>query len=61
MKDKEIDKLIKETEWVFAKTYAKTAPHEYIRRKDAKILFWELLNRIREHGKPEKFMLFPLQ
>jgi len=55
MKDKELSELINSTDWIFAKTYAKVAPHFYIRRRSSKDLFWELLKRIRKHGRRETF------
>ena len=32
MNEAEIEKFIQHQKWIFAKTYAKTAPHEYIVR-----------------------------
>ena len=47
----EIKQLIETTEWTFAKTYAKTWPHEYIVRKniDDK-LFVKFVEHIRKFG-----------
>ena len=47
----EIKNFIQEVDWVFAKTYAKTWPHEYIvhDRVDKK-LFYEMAHHIRNHG-----------
>tara|TARA_Y100001963_G_C6751008_1_gene434211 strand:+ start:209 stop:511 length:303 start_codon:yes stop_codon:yes gene_type:complete len=55
MSDRELIELIDNTDWIFAKTYAKVAPHYYIRRRSSTILFWALLERIRNHGKEEYF------
>lgn len=43
--------FIDKTTWIFAKTYAKTWPHEYIiRDKVDEKLFLELVRHIRENG-----------
>jgi len=43
--------FIESTPWVFAKTYAKTWPHEYIvRDRVDETLFLELARHISEHG-----------
>lgn len=48
--------FIKDTPWVFAKTYAKTWPHEYIVRKRVdECLFVEIVKHIRAHGYAGKF------
>ena len=48
--------FIAESNWVFAKTYAKTWPHEYIvREKVDENLFLELVKHIRLHGYVGKF------
>jgi len=48
--------FVTEEEWIFAKTYAKTWPHEYIvRNRVEEILFLELVKFIREHGYKGKF------
>ena len=48
--------LITQAEWTFAKTYAKTWPHEYIvRDRVEENLFLELVRHIREHGYKGKF------
>ena len=48
--------LIDETEWTFAKTYAKTWPHEYIvRDRVDEELFVSLVRHIREHGDEGRF------
>ena len=48
--------FIKEQDWIFAKTYAKTWPHEYIvqERVDNK-LFLELANHIDQFGYEDYF------
>lgn len=50
--------FVKSQRWIFAKTYAKTTPHEYIvvrngdtRREKFKMMF----EMIEKYGKPEKF------
>lgn len=48
--------FINEVSWVFAKTYAKTWPHEYIVRDKVDVdLFVKLVNHIRKHGYEGKF------
>ena len=48
--------FIKNSKWIFAKTYAQTWPHEYIvEEKVDKKLFTELANFIDEFGHKEKF------
>ena len=48
--------FIDESTWVFAKTYAKTWPHEYIvKKKVDPALFLELVKHIRTHGYVGKF------
>ena len=43
--------FVDETSWTFAKTYAKTWPHEYIvRDRVDEELFLSLVRHIREHG-----------
>jgi hypothetical protein len=48
--------FIKEQDWIFAKTYAETWPHEYIvqERVDSK-LFLELANHIDQFGYEDYF------
>ena len=49
-------KFIRESTWTFAKTYAKTWPHEYIvRDRVDEGLFVELATHIRTHGYISKF------
>ena len=43
--------------WNEAKTYAKTAPHEYIMRKDEPELFEYIGRMIKKHGIYENFTL----
>ena len=44
------------SEWTFAKTYAKTWPHEYIvRERVDEDLFIRLVQHIREHGYEGRF------
>lgn len=49
-KIKEIKKEIAEQEWIFAKTYAKTAPHEYIVRKSNPKFFDKMKKLINKEG-----------
>lgn len=43
--------FINESSWIFAKTYAKTWPHEYVVRKQVdETQFIELVNHIRING-----------
>ena len=56
--DEKIKKFIDSADWVFAKTYAKTAPHEYAVREKNKHLedeFVYFVKFIRKHGYEEKF------
>jgi len=47
----ELKAFVDETSWTFAKTYAKTWPHEYIvRDRVDEELFLSLVRHIREHG-----------
>ena len=53
-----IEKFIDSADWVFAKTYAKTAPHEYAVRDKTPSLedeFVYFVKFIRKHGYKEKF------
>ncbi len=43
--------------WIFAKTYAKIAPHEYIVEENEPELFSEYKKKIEESGKEEEFTL----
>ncbi len=48
--------FVTEQEWTFAKTYAKTWPHEYIvREKVDEGLFVDLVHHIRMHGYKGRF------
>jgi hypothetical protein len=48
--------FVDNSDWVFAKTYAKTWPHEYIVRDQvAEDRFVELVRHIRDHGYLGKF------
>ena len=48
--------FVAESDWIFAKTYAKTWPHEYIvREKIDENLFLELVKHIRTQGYVGKF------
>ncbi|MDH5719843.1 MAG: hypothetical protein OEZ13_04385 [Spirochaetia bacterium] len=53
----EIKDFIKNENWVFAKTYAKTWPHEYIIRDKVhdKDIFLKMAKHIREFGRVERF------
>lgn len=50
MTDEEIKNFVVENHWVFAKTYAKTLPHEYVVRKNVKSHFNEFVSDIRNKG-----------
>ncbi|OQX57482.1 MAG: hypothetical protein B5M52_07365 [Helicobacteraceae bacterium 4484_230] len=48
--------FIEDEEWIFAKTYAKTWPHEYlVEEKVDKVLFAELADCIDKFGHKENF------
>jgi len=56
--DAKIEKFIESADWVFAKTYAKTAPHEYaVREKNPSLEdeFVYFVKFIRKHGYKEMF------
>lgn len=55
MKDREFEEKLKKQKWIFAKTYAKTAPHEYFLKIQNEELFLELKRRIEKLGIDEKF------
>ena len=44
-------------EWTFAKTYAKTAPHEYVLQRDYPEFFAEMKDKIQNEGADEPFTL----
>jgi hypothetical protein len=47
----EIRRFIDSVDWVFAKTYASTWPHEYIvKDRVDKAMFEQIVSHIREHG-----------
>ncbi len=51
-----VRRFVNESVWIFAKTYAKTWPHEYIvKDKVDKKLFLKLVKHIRTHGYIGKF------
>lgn len=51
-----LQNFIKDETWIFAKTYAKTWPHEYIvEEKVDNLLFNELAKYIDKFGHEEKF------
>jgi len=53
---KHLAKFISDADWIFAKTYAQTWPHEYIaRNKVDKTLFVELIKHTRKHSYIGKF------
>ena len=53
--------FIESTPWTFAKTYAKTWPHEYIVREKVDFsLFTELAEHIDKHGYPSHFYKTPM-
>jgi hypothetical protein len=43
--------------WTFAKTYAKTAPHEYILEENYPEYFAEMKKLVEEEGKEENFTI----
>ena len=52
----ELKAFVNETSWTFAKTYAKTWPHEYIvRDRVDQSLFLALVEHIRAHGYEGRF------
>jgi hypothetical protein len=46
----ELEKEIAEQKWIFAKTYAKTAPHEYIVKKSSPEFFDKMCRLIDSEG-----------
>lgn len=56
MKLKDFKDFIAKSKWIFAKTYAEKAPHEYTLRKDhSKKEFEDAVVFIRENGQTELF------
>ncbi len=53
--DDELLELISQTTWTFAKTYANTFPHEYIKRTDYPDLFELMKQAIVTRGYDAKF------
>jgi len=54
--DVAVKDFIKKSNWIFAKTYAKTWPHEYIVRDKAnEVLFVKTVEHIRANGYIGKF------
>jgi len=54
--DSNLKNFIKESNWIFAKTYAKTWPHEYIVRDQVdESLFVDMVQHIRANGYVGKF------
>ena len=49
---------MKEINWTFAKTYAQTAPHEYILEENYPEFFAEMKAKIEKEGRDEPFTLF---
>ena len=43
--------------WIFAKTYAKTAPHEYVLQEKEPELFERIKKMIKNHGVWEDFAM----
>ncbi len=57
----ELKAFVDEPSWTFAKTYAKTWPHEYIvRERVDEELFLSLVRHIREHGYDGRFYHKPI-
>jgi hypothetical protein len=53
---KNLKDFVDNEDWVFAKTYAKTWPHEYlVKDRVDRELFVELVSHIQEHGYAGKF------
>jgi hypothetical protein len=53
---KSLKRFVECAPWIFAKTYAKDWPHEYIVRKQvAESDFFELVQHIRSHGYQGRF------
>jgi len=51
-----LKKFVKEQDWIFAKTYAETWPHEYIVQKRVdNNMFLELANHIDKFGYEDNF------
>jgi len=51
-----IKEFIQKTPWIFAKTYAKTWPHEYLVKEKVDVeLFFEMVNHIRQSGYDGRF------
>ena len=50
-----IEKEITQQDWIFAKTYAKTAPHEYIVRETNPDFFDKMCKLIDEEGYVERW------
>lgn len=57
MQIKEAKNFLESKNWIFAKTYAKTAPHEYIVKEHLKDQegFEEVAKFINKNGEKEKF------
>lgn len=49
----DLDKLLEESEWRWAKSYENTAPHWYIKGLDNPLLFGILFDKIRDEGVDE--------
>ena len=48
---KEVELFINTTEWIFAKTYAETWPHEYLAKEQVdEHMFLAIVRHIRQHG-----------
>jgi hypothetical protein len=59
MSDKEFEEALTKQKWTFAKTYAKTATHEYFLEDNNPDLFKELKRRLVELGKDGHFYATP--
>lgn len=56
-----LKEFVDKTPWTFAKTYAKTWPHEYlVRDRVDRELFLQLVSHIREHGYQGSFYSKPI-
>tara|TARA_R100001460_G_scaffold8441_4_gene20876 strand:- start:3484 stop:3753 length:270 start_codon:yes stop_codon:yes gene_type:complete len=51
----EFEHEIENADWIWAKSYADTAPHWYIRDSEHPLLYGMLLHQIKEHGVDENY------
>ena len=55
--EKQSESMLSEVKWTFAKTYAKTAPHEYIVNHQYPSVFEQMCNSIDAEGYDQDFTL----